>query len=155
MALRSSLLNIKLLPRIANPRQRFVKHLSTENKIRDPDENIAQTHFGYETVDENVKSEKGEISCWLHFRRLGSKCKIIIFSSSVYEVFEKVADSYDQMNDAMSFGIHRVWKHTFVQRLNPPHGTYLLDVAGGSGKLLSRTRIVNLNTSNAYPSQSL
>lgn len=37
------------------------------------------------------------------------------------------------MNDAMSFGVHRIWKHHFVQRLNPPHGTELLDVAGGSG----------------------
>lgn len=48
-------------------------------------------------------------------------------------MFEKVADSYDKMNDAMSFGIHRVWKNIFIQRLNPPHGTDLLDVAGGSG----------------------
>lgn len=34
----------------------------------------------------------------------------------------------------MSFGVHRIWKHLFMQRLNPPHGTELLDVAGGSGK---------------------
>lgn len=51
----------------------------------------------------------------------------------MYEVFEKVANSYDKMNDAMSFGVHRIWKHHFMRRLNPPHGIELLDVAGGSG----------------------
>ena len=29
-------------------------------------------------------------------------------------VFSSVAEQYDVMNDAMSFGIHRVWKNLFV-----------------------------------------
>jgi len=29
-------------------------------------------------------------------------------------VFSSVADRYDVMNDAMSLGIHRVWKNLFV-----------------------------------------
>lgn len=58
--------------------------------------------------------------------------------SAVHEVFENVAESYDVMNDAMSLGIHRVWKDIFVQRLGPTHGTRLLDVAGGTGDITFR-----------------
>jgi 2-methoxy-6-polyprenyl-1,4-benzoquinol methylase len=45
-----------------------------------------------------------------------------------------VASKYDVMNDAMSFGIHRIWKDIFIQRLGPTANTRLLDVAGGTGK---------------------
>lgn len=41
------------------------------------------------------------------------------------------------MNDAMSLGIHRVWKDVFMERLGPTHGTKLLDMAGGTGKMRS------------------
>lgn len=51
----------------------------------------------------------------------------------MYEVFDKVADSYDLMNDVMSFGIHRIWKDIFMHRLGPTDNTKLLDVAGGTG----------------------
>ena len=33
----------------------------------------------------------------------------------VAEVFSSVADSYDLMNDAMSLGVHRLWKDDFVK----------------------------------------
>lgn len=56
----------------------------------------------------------------------------------MYTVFEKVAKSYDQMNDAMSFGIHRIWKDIFIQRLGPTHGSKLLDSAGGTGDITFR-----------------
>jgi 2-methoxy-6-polyprenyl-1,4-benzoquinol methylase len=56
----------------------------------------------------------------------------------VYEVFENVADKYDIMNDAMSLGIHRLWKDAFMERLGPTHGTRLLDVAGGTGDIAFR-----------------
>ena len=39
------------------------------------------------------------------------------------------------MNDAMSLGIHRLWKDRFMQVLNPTPGTRLLDVAGGTGNM--------------------
>lgn len=42
------------------------------------------------------------------------------------------------MNDAMSVGIHRIWKDHFIQRLAPTHGTQLLDVAGGTGDIALR-----------------
>jgi 2-methoxy-6-polyprenyl-1,4-benzoquinol methylase len=42
------------------------------------------------------------------------------------------------MNDAMSMGIHRIWKDIFIQRLHPTAGTKLLDVAGGTGDIAFR-----------------
>lgn len=38
------------------------------------------------------------------------------------------------MNDAMSMGVHRLWKDAFVSRLAPMDNTNLLDMAGGTGK---------------------
>ena len=52
----------------------------------------------------------------------------------VLKVFDNVAESYDKMNDAMSFGVHRLWKDKFVDTLNAPDDIQLLDVAGGTGK---------------------
>mmetsp|Transcript_16604 Transcript_16604/g.24580 ORF Transcript_16604/g.24580 Transcript_16604/m.24580 type:complete len:242 (-) Transcript_16604:13-738(-) len=56
-----------------------------------------------------------------------------------------VANSYDQMNDLMSFGVHRLWKDEFVRMLavkdiirsgdSPPK---ILDVAGGTGDIAFR-----------------
>lgn len=42
------------------------------------------------------------------------------------------------MNDAMSLGIHRIWKDIFVQELGPTHGSRLLDAAGGTGDITFR-----------------
>lgn len=38
----------------------------------------------------------------------------------------------------MSFGIHRVWKDIFIERLGCSHGTKLLDMAGGTGDIAFR-----------------
>ena len=67
--------------------------------------------FGFETVtpDEKVDRVKG--------------------------VFRSVASKYDVMNDFMSAGIHRVWKHDTMNRVNPQPGEKHLDVAGGTGEL--------------------
>ena len=53
----------------------------------------------------------------------------------VRAVFNSVADNYDVMNDAMSGGIHRVWKSVLLDRLNPQPGQRLIDVAGGTGDI--------------------
>lgn len=53
---------------------------------------------------------------------------------SVYKVFENVAQKYDVMNDAMSLGIHRLWKDKLLHAMHPQPGARLLDVAGGTGK---------------------
>jgi len=76
--------------------------------------NEKETHFGYKTVGEEEKRDK------------------------VLEVFHNVADKYDLMNDAMSAGVHRLWKDHFIKRLNPGPKTSLLDVAGGTGDISFR-----------------
>ncbi|KAK0419502.1 hypothetical protein QR680_014178 [Steinernema hermaphroditum] len=74
----------------------------------------ATTHFGFEEVDEKEKAEK------------------------VHKVFANVAEKYDLMNDAMSAGVHRLWKDYFVQRIKPQPTTQMLDVAGGTGDIAFR-----------------
>ena len=70
--------------------------------------------FGYETVDADEKT-----------RRVGA-------------VFSNVAAKYDVMNDAMSGGMHRLWKDQFVRRVKPQAGEAILDMAGGTGDIAFR-----------------
>ncbi|TNM89356.1 hypothetical protein fugu_003590 [Takifugu bimaculatus] len=72
------------------------------------------THFGFETVPEAEKATR------------------------VYKVFENVAQKYDVMNDAMSFGIHRLWKDALLHVMHPQPGAQLLDMAGGTGDIAFR-----------------
>jgi demethylmenaquinone methyltransferase/2-methoxy-6-polyprenyl-1,4-benzoquinol methylase len=72
------------------------------------------THFGYETIPEGDKAGR------------------------VRGVFSSVADKYDVMNDAMSLGIHRLWKDAMMDWLAPRPGQRLLDVAGGTGDIAFR-----------------
>ncbi len=53
-------------------------------------------------------------------------------------VFSSVASKYDIMNDAMSGGMHRLWKDTFVRRVKPQPGEAMLDMAGGTGDIAFR-----------------
>jgi demethylmenaquinone methyltransferase/2-methoxy-6-polyprenyl-1,4-benzoquinol methylase len=72
---------------------------------------VRNTDFGYQQVPEEEKSAR------------------------VGEVFNRVAERYDLMNDLMSFGLHRLWKAfaVSVARIRP--GERVLDVASGSGDL--------------------
>ncbi len=72
------------------------------------------THFGRRTVDEADKA------------------------GLVHGVFTSVASKYDAMNDAMSLGVHRLWKAAMLDWLAPRVGTQLLDVAGGTGDIAFR-----------------
>ena len=56
----------------------------------------------------------------------------------VGEVFSRVARRYDLMNDAMSGGMHRLWKRDFVSRVRPRAGEAILDMAGGTGDIAFR-----------------
>ena len=56
----------------------------------------------------------------------------------VGEVFSSVAAKYDIMNDAMSGGMHRLWKDRFVRRVKPQPGEAILDMAGGTGDIAFR-----------------
>lgn len=70
------------------------------------------------------------------FRKVGEGDK----QSLVNDVFHKVANRYDLMNDLMSGGLHRLWKDAMVAWLNPPKrpGWKVLDVAGGTGDIAFR-----------------
>ena len=70
-----------------------------------------ETHFGYKTVDENLKE------------------------GLVAGVCDSVASKYDIMNDVMSVGIHRIWKKIAMQHPGLKPGDVALDVAGGTGDL--------------------
>lgn len=70
--------------------------------------------FGYEQVSPEEKT-----------RRVGG-------------VFSSVASKYDIMNDAMSGGLHRLWKDQFVRRVKPREGEDILDMAGGTGDIAFR-----------------
>jgi demethylmenaquinone methyltransferase/2-methoxy-6-polyprenyl-1,4-benzoquinol methylase len=58
----------------------------------------------------------------------------------VGEVFARVARRYDIMNDAMSGGMHRLWKDRFVARVKPRDGEHILDMAGGTGDIAFRMK---------------
>jgi demethylmenaquinone methyltransferase/2-methoxy-6-polyprenyl-1,4-benzoquinol methylase len=72
---------------------------------------MAQTHFGYQTVDESDKARR------------------------VRDVFDSVAGKYDLMNDLLSGGLHRAWKAYAVAVADVRPGMRVLDIAGGTGDL--------------------
>lgn len=53
----------------------------------------------------------------------------------VRSVFDSVANKYDLMNDVLSFGAHRLWKHYTISASNVKAGDKVLDIAGGTGDL--------------------
>jgi demethylmenaquinone methyltransferase / 2-methoxy-6-polyprenyl-1,4-benzoquinol methylase len=59
-------------------------------------------------------------------------------TARVGAVFSSVASRYDLMNDAMSAGMHRIWKDRFVRRVKPREGELILDMAGGTGDIAFR-----------------
>ncbi|MDE2434878.1 MAG: class I SAM-dependent methyltransferase [Sphingomonadales bacterium] len=73
-----------------------------------------QVSFGYEEVSPEEKTA-----------RVGA-------------VFSSVAKKYDVMNDAMSGGMHRLWKDKFVRRVKPQPHEQILDMAGGTGDIAFR-----------------
>ena len=76
-----------------------------------------KTHFGFKEV--NVKEK----------------------AKHVGGVFTSVANSYDVMNDAMSIGLHRLWKRVLVEIAGIKDNDVVLDIAAGTGdiaKLISK-----------------
>ncbi|OUX45665.1 MAG: bifunctional demethylmenaquinone methyltransferase/2-methoxy-6-polyprenyl-1,4-benzoquinol methylase [Candidatus Pelagibacter sp. TMED275] len=53
----------------------------------------------------------------------------------VKDVFEKVFDKYDLMNDVMSLGAHRIWKRNLINMMSPLSNKKLIDVACGTGDI--------------------
>ena len=76
-----------------------------------------KTHFGYKEVEESDKSK------------------------FVGDVFTSVSKNYDIMNDAMSFGMHRLWKKILIELAAVGDNDTVLDIASGTGdipKLISK-----------------
>jgi demethylmenaquinone methyltransferase/2-methoxy-6-polyprenyl-1,4-benzoquinol methylase len=71
---------------------------------------------------------------WFGFRPVDPAQK----AGMVRDVFDSVAPSYDVMNDAMSLGVHRLWKAALVDWVAPRAGRKYLDVAGGTGDIAFR-----------------
>ncbi len=59
-------------------------------------------------------------------------------AAKVGAVFSSVAKKYDIMNDAMSAGMHRLWKDQFVRMVKPQPHEQILDMAGGTGDIAFR-----------------
>ena len=53
----------------------------------------------------------------------------------VQDVFDRVYDRYDLMNDFMSLGIHRIWKKNLINMMSPNFNKSLIDVACGTGDI--------------------
>ncbi len=53
----------------------------------------------------------------------------------VQNVFNQVYNRYDLMNDFMSLGIHRLWKKSLLNMMNPSSNQNLIDVACGTGDI--------------------
>jgi ubiquinone/menaquinone biosynthesis methyltransferase len=56
----------------------------------------------------------------------------------VQRVFSDVSLKYDLMNDIMSFGLHRTWKHEVVSLLKINKKSIILDLAAGSGDITKK-----------------
>lgn len=72
------------------------------------------THFGYQKVPVDDKVHR------------------------VGDVFRSVASKYDIMNDVMSLGMHRLWKHTFCILAKAKPGDQALDLAAGTGDITEK-----------------
>ena len=70
-----------------------------------------KTHFGFREVEVNKKADH------------------------VGEVFHSVAEEYDLMNDAMSFGMHRLWKKILIELSELSEGSVVLDIASGTADI--------------------
>ncbi|KIK69634.1 hypothetical protein GYMLUDRAFT_186834 [Collybiopsis luxurians FD-317 M1] len=88
----------------------FIRYTSSSNSQQ------KTASFGFQTVPEDAKE------------------------SMVKDVFDSVASKYDLMNDAMSMGVHRLWKDEFVSSLKPGRRGAMkcIDVAGGTGDIALR-----------------
>ena len=53
----------------------------------------------------------------------------------VSNVFNKVSNKYDLMNNLMSLGAHNIWKRQLIYSMNPKPNKKLIDVACGTGDI--------------------
>lgn len=98
---------------LARPASTSSPRSRTSTRVQDE----PTTSFGYQNVPASAKAPR------------------------VRAVFDAVAPAYDLMNDAMSMGLHRLWKDATVAALGPAlaaGGAKHLDLAGGTGDIARR-----------------
>ncbi len=61
-------------------------------------------------------------------------------SEYVQEVFTEIADSYDQMNDKMTWGMLKGWQKIVMQKTQLKVGDKGLDVCCGTGEMTFQQR---------------
>lgn len=54
-------------------------------------------------------------------------------SQHVHDMFENIAPRYDKANDALSFGVHRLWRQKAVELSGMKPGAKALDLCTGTG----------------------
>ncbi|KZP33517.1 ubiquinone menaquinone biosynthesis methyltransferase UbiE [Athelia psychrophila] len=110
--------SVRLSARRTRPSALLTRLNHTQNSAAPPPnpDSGRTTSFGFKTVPEESKE------------------------TLVKNVFDSVASSYDLMNDATSFGVHRLWKDSFVSGLRPGRRgpAKCIDVAGGTGDIALR-----------------
>jgi demethylphylloquinol methyltransferase len=60
---------------------------------------------------------------------------MIATSANVRRIFDRIAPVYDDLNDRLSLGQHRIWKKMAVRWVDPQPGQTVLDLCCGSGDL--------------------
>jgi len=117
--------------RLATARQASIRcvHSQPETQATATATATPTTHFGFQTVPAQQKQHM------------------------VADVFHRVANNYDLMNDLMSAGVHRVWKDFFMAKLRPTPGMALLDVAGGTGDIAFRF-VESVKSTSPFPALS-
>lgn len=59
-------------------------------------------------------------------------------ATQVRTIFDRIAPVYDQLNDLLSLGQHRIWKQMAVKWSQPKSGDTCIDLCCGSGDLALR-----------------
>ncbi len=73
----------------------------------------------------------------------------------VSKIFSSVSNKYDLMNDAMSFGLHRLWKERMYRVSKLKNNEKVLDIATGTGdialKFLNKKRNLKITCLDENP----
>ncbi|MBE9115006.1 bifunctional demethylmenaquinone methyltransferase/2-methoxy-6-polyprenyl-1,4-benzoquinol methylase UbiE [Lusitaniella coriacea LEGE 07157] len=56
-------------------------------------------------------------------------------ASEIQALFNRIAPVYDQLNQGLSLGLHRIWKQMAINWIEPKWGDVGLDICCGSGDL--------------------
>jgi ubiquinone/menaquinone biosynthesis methyltransferase len=104
--------------------------------------------------DMNLNEDNSQKQVDFGFKKVNYKDK----AKLVGDVFSSVANRYDIMNDAMSIGLHRLWKQKMIERIfndkiskinNSSQKIMIADIAGGSADIaLKITKNLTLNNYN-------